>query len=84
VRFREKIFLRLVKDASLKNENIKKDIDSNCVDVFSNLLQQIVDDYFDQGFISECLGRLETHPETLYMNMDNEMIVKRENLQNQL
>jgi len=44
VRFREKIFLRLVKEAMLSNENIKKDIDTEPQDVFSILLHQIVSD----------------------------------------
>lgn len=65
VRFREKIFLRLVKDSNLSNENIKKNIDSSHVDVFALLLNQIVDDFFEEGFVDTCIDRLETHPETL-------------------
>lgn len=81
VRFREKIFIRIVKEVKLTTENIKKDISTTNPDVFDTLLSNIVDDLFDNGFVSSCLDRLETHPEKLYQEMDNELIVTSQNLQ---
>jgi len=65
VRFRERIFLRVVKEANLSNENIKKNIEGESEDIMGTCLQQMVDDLFQTGFIDECIDRLETHPETL-------------------
>lgn len=76
--------MRIIKDAKLSNENIKKNIDPTPVDLFGIVLNQMVDDFFDSGFVDECIDRLETHPETLYLDMDNSEIVNPRNVQSTL
>jgi len=65
VKFRETIYLRIVKLAKLNTDNVKKNINPTEIDVYSNLLNNMITDLFDEGFIDECLNRLENHPDPL-------------------
>lgn len=84
VKFRERIYLRVNKESDLQIKHVKKQITSKSTDLLSTTLLQLVDDLFAEGFVDECLERLEKHPETLYTNMDNKHTVTPENIQNTL
>jgi len=81
VKFREKIFLRINKETELQIKHVKKQIQPKSTDLLSTTLLQLVDDLFADGFVDECLERLEKHPETLYVNMDNQHTVTQQNIQ---
>lgn len=76
--------MRINKESDLQTKHVKKQITSKSTDLLSTTLLQLVDDLFAEGFVDECLERLEKHPETLYTNMDNKHTVTPDNIQNEL
>lgn len=57
--------MRINKESDLQIKHVKKQITSKSTDLLSTTLLQLVDDLFAEGFVDDCLERLELHPETL-------------------